>query len=177
MKWSLNEISKKKKIDFELTLDLSAALKARAKEIIDVKEISAIGQVSYDDQIYLLDYQIHTTLILPSSRSLKPVEYPIALVVNEAFAKPDGNLMTEALMEEELIIPLEKDGIDLDESIEDNILLEIPLQVLAKDEQEEEKLPAGQFWSVMSEETYRTQNEAKEAEKKSPFAQLDGLFD
>lgn len=75
-----------------------------------------------------------------------------------------------------MIIILDKDLISLDESITDNLLLEIPLQIFAEDEEAEE-LPAGKFWSVLSEEDYAKQQEEKLEEKKSPFDGLNGLFD
>ena len=73
-------------------------------------------------------------------------------------------------------IVLDKDIISLDESVTDNILLEIPLQILAENEEAEE-LPSGKFWSVLSEEDYAKQQEDKKEEKKSPFDGLNGLFD
>ncbi len=172
MKWSLSEISKQKRIEFEAILDLSDELKSRSNEILSVSPISAHGQVTYDDGLYLLDYQLKTTLTLPSSRSLKPVELPLDSFVSEIFAT------TEHLTDSsDLIIPLEKDLISLDESLADNILLEIPLQILTKDEENDEKLPAGKFWTVLSEEDYQKQQEEKQNDKKSPFSSLDGLFE
>ena len=82
----------------------------------------------------------------------------------------------QELLDNDLIIILDKDLISLDESITDNLLLEIPLQIFAEDEEAEE-LPAGKFWSVLSEEDYAKQQEEKLEEKKSPFDALNGLFD
>jgi uncharacterized protein len=47
---------------------------------------------------------------------------------------------------------------------------------MAEDEENEE-MPVGKFWSVLSEEDFAKQQEEKKVEKKSPFAGLDGLFD
>lgn len=175
MKWSLNEITKKKQIDFEEVLELAEVLKGRSKELLDATPVRVSGSVSSsDDGLYFLDYQLQTELTLPSSRSLKPVAYPLAVFVNEAFSQDKE----EAENEEKLIIPLEKDLIDLDESVADNILLEIPLKVLAEDEEEnEEELPAGKNWTVLSEEEYAKQQEQKAAEKKSPFDVLSNFSD
>ena len=176
MKWSINEINKKKQIDFEEKIDLTEELKQRSSEILDVDEILVKGQVVYDQNLYVLDYRLDTVLTLPSSRSLKPVAYPLSLVVDEIFALPEYLTTMEDLGDENLIIPLEKELINLDESVADNILLEIPLQVLAEDEKNSQDLPAGNFWTVLSEDDYQAKASEKE-EKKSPFAGLDGLFD
>ncbi len=148
----------------------------RSQEILDCQPIEVKGEIAYDDDLFYLDYQIKTVLTLPSSRSLKPVEYPIDLLVNEIFATEESLRGNQELLDNDLIIVLDKDLISLDESITDNLLLEIPLQIFAEDEEAEE-LPAGKFWSVLSEEDYAKQQEEKLEEKKSPFDGLNGLFD
>ena len=47
-----------------------------------------------------------------------------------------------------------KPTIDLDESVEDNILLSIPIQVLTEEEQNSQEMPSGNDWEVISEEAY-----------------------
>lgn len=174
MKWSLNEISKKGSIDFEEHLNLSDELRGRSTEILEISDILVVGQISYEDELYLLSYKLATNLTLPSSRSLKPVQYPLEILVNEVFALKSTLKSSDLLADDDFIIPLEKDLISLDESVADNILLEIPLQILGE---EEEELPSGVFWSVLTEEDYEKIKSQKQEEKKSPFAKLDGLFD
>ena len=176
MKWSLNEVTKKKHIDFAEKLDLREELTSRSAEILDCALIEVEGKVSYEDGLFYLDYHLKTVLTLPSSRSLKPVEYPMQVSVNEIFTTEEKARGDQDLLENDLIFVLDKDLINLDESVADNILLEIPLRLLAKDEEKEE-MPEGKFWSVLTEEDYAKQQEEKQVEKKSPFAGLDGLFD
>lgn len=76
---------KKKIIKFEEALDLTQELKQRSEEILDAKPVNVQGQIAYDDGIYYLDYTLEVDLTLPSSRSLKPVEYLMSIAVNEAF--------------------------------------------------------------------------------------------
>ena len=177
MKWALNEISKKGLIQFDEKLDLNEELTSRSQEVLAASDIQAVGQISYDNGLYLLDYRLTGVLTLPSSRSLKPVDYPLDIQVDEVFASPEFLTESSNLADEDLIIPLEKDLISLDESVADNLLLEIPLQILAEDEKNSDQMPAGKFWSVLSEDDYKKQKAEKEVEKKSPFAGLDGLFD
>ena len=56
------------------------------------------------------------------------------------------------------------------------ILLNIPLRVLTKEEEQEQSLPSGQNWSLLSEEQYQNLQKGKK-EKSSHFAALEGLFD
>ena len=44
------------------------------------------------------------------------------------------------------------------------------------DEEAEKDLPAGQSWTLMTEETFQQQAQEKK-EANSPFAQLQGLFE
>lgn len=176
MKWSLNELVKKKHVNFVEKLDLREELIARSMEIIDCSLIEVNGDVSYEDGLFYLNYQLKTILTLPSSRSLKPVEYPLEILVNEIFTTKENAKQNQELLENDMILFLEKESINLDESVTDNILLEIPLQILSEEDSTEE-MPKGKFWSVLSEEEYQRQQEEKQVEKKSPFAGLDGLFD
>ena len=117
MKWSLNELTKKKQISFNEELDLRDELLKRSQEILDCQPIEVKGEIAYDDDLFYLDYQIKTVLILPSSRSLKPVEYPIDLLVNEIFATEESLRGSQELLDNDLIIVLDKDLISLNESI------------------------------------------------------------
>lgn len=177
MKWSIFEVSKKKAIEFEEELDLTAELRQRSEEILDAKPVKVQGQVSYDTGIYYLDYTLKVELIIPSSRSLKPVDYLMELSVSEAFTTEAFLKENKDLLDDDMIFTLDEDWISLSESVADNILLEIPLQVLAEDERDNANLPSGKNWTVLSEADYRKQKEEEtDKEKKSPFADLAGLF-
>ncbi|MEG1530557.1 MULTISPECIES: YceD family protein [Lactococcus] len=178
MKWAILEVSKKKIIKFEEELDLTQELKQRSEEILDAKPVKVQGQIAYDDGIYYLDYTLEVDLTLPSSRSLKPVEYLMAIAVNEAFTTDEFLKKNEDLLDSDMIFTLEADWISLSESVADNILLEIPLQILAEDEKAgAASLPSGKNWSVLSEADYHKQKEEEaDKENKSPFAGLADLF-
>jgi Predicted metal-binding, possibly nucleic acid-binding protein len=174
MRWSLAEIKKHGSINFDEELDLKASLQKRDEDILDISPVRVVGSVSYEDNLYLLIYQATYDITLPSTRSLEPVSLPTKIEVTETFA--DSRITDEMLGQDENILTLDSDAIDLNESVMDNIIIEIPSRVLSKDEEESDELPSGKDWKIMSEEDY---NKAKEADKeaKSPFASLDGLFD
>ncbi|GFH40680.1 YceD family protein [Lactococcus insecticola] len=181
MKWSLQELTKKKSVEFaETHLDLAKELITREPEILAVSEVLVNGRVDADKEIYVLNYTADYTLTLPSSRSLTPVEVPMSLAVSELFTTQAYLDDNKADLDADMLFILEKDVIDLDESVADNILLELPMKVLTKDEENASEMPKGDTWQVLTEEDYaKLQAESDEETKvaKSPFSQLDGLFD
>lgn len=157
MKWALAELNKFKnsQVDFKEALNLKGSLQTREPFILDLEAVLVEGFIQVDKLGYLAHFTVETVITLPSSRSLEPVEVPLSLVIDEEYMT-DSQI--EALKdisdeEKELIIPLEKDLIDLTEAVEDYILLNLPLQVLtAEEEQSTLELPKGDFWQVLSEE-------------------------
>ncbi|BAQ23517.1 DUF177 domain-containing protein [Streptococcus troglodytae] len=163
-------------ISFNEKLDIEEAVQQRNPDVLALKDVFAKGKVTYDDGFYLLNYELSYIITLPSSRSMKPVAQKKTFFINEVFVENSQLEVKKDFMDEDLILILEDDGIDLEESVIDNILLNIPLKVLTKEEEEEQSLPSGQNWSLLSEEQYQNLQKEKK-EKSSPFAALEGLFD
>ena len=127
MKWSLLELRKYQEtpLTFHETLDLKAELMERDNLILDVAPVAVQGLVSVDKKGYLVHYTVQTTLTVPSTRSLEPVELPMDFTVDELFmTKEQYQLRDDQLSAEEILL-IEDAKLDLTESIEDNILLEI----------------------------------------------------
>lgn len=155
---------------------LFESVKERYDDVLDLNHIDVKGQVTYDNGFYLLDYQLSYDISLPSSRSLEPVTLSFDYPVSETFIQAGDVQEQKELVEENLVLVLEGDAIDLNESIVDNILLNIPLRVLTPEEEEGAVSLSGKDWEVLSEEDFAAlQQEKKEAS--NPFAQLDGLFE
>ncbi|GAB2026283.1 YceD family protein [Lactovum odontotermitis] len=170
MKWQIDEIQKQKSIDFSEVLDLKSELMARNPEILDLTEVAVTGSINYDDGFYDLSANADYIITLPSSRSLEPVRLPVELEISESYAPPDK----ADEVDESTFYSLETDEISLDEVVADNILLEIPLQILTDEEKESGTMPHGKNWQVLSEEDYE-QLKAGQKKANSPFAALDGL--
>ena len=67
MKLNIQEIRKQPEgLHFEQALDMVADLRKRNQEILDVKDILAVGKVRYEDRLYFLDYQLSYTIVLAS---------------------------------------------------------------------------------------------------------------
>ena len=97
---------------------------------LNLEQLQASGQVVYDNGLYLLDYQLSYDITLPSSRSLEPATLGFNYLVSETFIQEADAALQKELVEENLVLILNDDTIDLNESILDNILLNIPLSCL-----------------------------------------------
>ena len=176
MKLNIQEIRKQPEgLYFEQPLDLSADLRERNQEILDVKDIVAVGKVQYEDRMFFLDYQLSYTIVLASSRSMEPVELAESYPVTEVFMEGATNQLDQEVLDDDLVLPIENGEIDLAESVSDNILLNIPIKVLTAEEAGQ-GFVSGNDWQIMTEEEYQAQQAVKK-EENSPFAGLQGLFD
>ncbi|MGX7197615.1 YceD family protein [Enterococcus olivae] len=180
MKWSLLELRKYQDmpLTFEETLDLKNELMERDNQIIDLAPVNVKGLVTVGKQEYLLHYTANTVITLPSTRSLEPVELPLQFSVDEVFMTPEQYQQKDELVPEEEILILETQTLDLSDSVADNLLLEIPMQILSEEERNTNELPSGDDWEVLSEEDYQRQQESKEQTTTDPrLAKLASLFE
>ena len=96
MKLNIQEIRKQPEgLHFEQTLDLATDLRKRNQEILDVKDIVAVGKVQYEDLMFFLDYQLSYTIVLASSRSMEPVELAESYPVTEVFMEGATNQLDQ----------------------------------------------------------------------------------
>lgn len=181
MKWALLELNKYKDspLVFSEELDLGASLAAREEDILAVEAVKVKGKIRVTDWEYIADFSVETVLTLPSSRSLKPVSLPLSFEVKEIYMTPEQFAeRKEFILDQEMIMVLEKDMIDLAEAVEDHILLAIPLQVLTPEEEQSHESIKGEAWELMSEETYFARQAQQEETKIDPrLAKLSALLD
>lgn len=179
MKWSLLELNKFKDepYNFSETLDLKESLIKRDNLILDVSPAKVEGLISVGSGEYILHYSVNVIVTVPSSRSLIPVPLHLQLKVDEVFMTDEQfNQRDERIAEEEIIL-LEKPTIDLAESVEDNILLSIPIQVLSEAEKESDEMPKGDNWEVLSEEEFLNRRHEEAQQTMDPrLAKLSELF-
>lgn len=176
LNWDVQDVRryKDKPFEFEEKLDLTAELKKRSSDVLDATAVEVKGQLFNDNGLVISDVNVQTTLKVPSTRSLLPVELPLDIRINEAYNI--DNVDTEELEDYNIVLPVDEDDptINVYESIIDNILLSIPQKVLTKKEAEENIMPSGKNWEVISEDDFKKQ---KEEEHVNPeFAKLKDLF-
>ena len=173
----LSEVRKSPEgLAFNEAPSLLESIKERYDQVLNLEQLQASGQVVYDNGLYLLDYQLSYDITLPSSRSLEPVTLGFNYLVSETFIQEADAALQKELVEENLVLILNDDTIDLNESILDNILLNIPLRVLTPEEESGQISLSGNDWEVLSEEDFAALKQG-EKEASNPFAQLNGLFD
>ena len=167
----LSEVRKSPEgLAFNEAPSLLESIKERYDQVLNLEQLQASGQVVYDNGLYLLDYQLSYDITLPSSRSLEPATLGFNYLVSETFIQEADAALQKELVEENLVLILNDDTIDL------NVLLNIPLRVLTPEEESGQISLSGKDWEVLSEEDFAALKQG-EKEASNPFAQLNGLFD
>lgn len=176
LKFTVAELAKYKHTPLHVdeTLDLKADLMNRDPEILDVSPLALDAYLSADDGDFLLSAHLKGSLVVPSTRSLKPVTLPLDFSFSEVYVQDDAR--REKYEDGELVITMEDDELDLLKAVADHVLLSIPMQILTPEEEAGAHMPSGQDWQVLSEDDYAA-TKAEQKEQDSPFAQLQGLFD
>ncbi|WP_179395666.1 YceD family protein [Lacticaseibacillus absianus] len=173
LKWSTQDLIKHRSepLHFQETLALKADLMARDPEILDVSPITVTGTIRFVDGDFVASVTLGGQLVVPSTRSLQPVDWPVNFTFSEIYVSPTTD---KAKYEDgQLLIDIEDDVIDLGPAVADHILLSIPMQILTPAEAADGTMPAGKDWTVISEDDYSaSQSEAGNPE----FAKLKALF-
>lgn len=174
MKWTLKEIQEHRgePVYFNEIVNREAALMDRDKEILAVSDIKATGFLLYENHSVLANFQIDYTITLPSSRSLEPVEVTFNVPIFETYVE-DEMCFEGSDDPEDVIIPIENGMVDLIPAIEDNILLNIPTQVLSEEELLSNDMPQGSNWTVVTEDDLESQRAKEKEERIDP--RLAGL--
>lgn len=156
MKWAVQELNKFKEqgVDFDVILDVKSSLMQRDSDILDVSPVQVTGHIAVNSSEYILYARVNCSITVPSTRSLKPVEVPLSFEVDEVYMTDNQFQGITPSNQDDFIMVLEKDYIDLAPVIEDYILLNIPVQVLAEEELSGESMPIGDNWEVISEVEY-----------------------
>lgn len=107
-------------------------------EIRRISPIKVSGYVSCIEGDYSLNINVTGTMILPCARTLKDVEYPFDIQINEVIGENDDNSL-EIIQNRLEIFPI----------IWQYILVDVPLRVLAPDAKEESL--EGDGWRLITE--------------------------
>ena len=176
-KWSLSELARFRgeALPISTTLDIEEDLKKRNKHIHSVSPVTFSGTLDVEQDEYILFAELEFSIVLPSSRSLKPTEIQINLPISEIYLPEDVSPKGED-EEDALVIELEHDWIDLEEIAVDNILAAIPMRVLSEDEKSQMNLPEGTGWKVLTEEQASKDRSEEEGQGDPRFASLKSLF-
>lgn len=178
MKWPLNELRqfKDEPLQFEEVLDLEKDLKERRKDLIAITPVKVRGTFVVDSRGVVGSFNVKTELTLPSTRSFVPVTIPLDFDFSEYYVSQHQTNLSQ-FDDLDVVITLEDDILSLDKVVEDNILLQIPIQILSDDEKNAklEKMPQGENWNVLTEQ--QLEENAHKKEKIDPrMAKLKDFF-
>lgn len=112
-------------------------------ENTDIRRISPVkvnGFVSNNEENYELDINITGEMVLPCCRTLKDVNYPFDIHIDEIIDENNDNSL-EIIQNSLEIFPI----------VWQNILVDVPLRVLAPDAKDEPI--EGDGWRLITEET------------------------
>ncbi|WP_461226437.1 YceD family protein [Lacticaseibacillus suihuaensis] len=175
LKWSLVDLMKHRAapLAFAETLALEQELTSRDPEILSVSPIHVSGTVRFTEGDFIATVAVAGKLVVPSTRSLKPVDWPLDFTFSEVYVSETSD--REKYDDGQLLIDLDGDELDLMPAITDHILLAIPMQVLTPGEAADGEMPAGEDWAVVSEDDFAATH--ADAKPNPAFAKLQGLFD
>lgn len=178
--WNLNDIRpyENEPLHFSGTINLEEESLNKTKRILSAEDTHYEGYFFFDPalQEYQLSLSAKTNLVLPSTRSLEPVNYLQELSIFEIYLEQDNTQAIEMYEDNELVLILESDSIDISQVLLENIVLSLPSQILTDQEKSGEDLPEGENWQVMTENQYQ-ESKTKYKQENSPFNQLKALFD
>lgn len=178
--WNLNDIRlyENEPLHISGQINLEEKLLNKTERILSAEDTHYEGYFFFDPELeeYQLSLSAKTDLVLPSTRSLKPVNYLQELSIFEIYLEEDNTQAIEMYEDNEIVLILESDSIDISHVLLENIVLSLPSQVLTDQEKSGEDLPEGENWQVMTEDQYK-ESKTKYKQENSPFNELKALFD
>lgn len=158
LKWTVLQLQKFRDVELEIDklVDVSQDLMKRDSEIRDASPIHVTGTARIDSRKVVFHLHLTGQLILPCSRTLDDVTYPINIHSTETFIlKP----VEYSPNDDEEIHEPDEGVVDLIPVIEELILLEVPLQVISETAKNTETLQAGRDWEVMTEDQFKLEQQ------------------
>ncbi|MGX7051622.1 YceD family protein [Leuconostoc palmae] len=178
MKFLKNQLQKfrQKPLEFNEVLSLEHDARERFPQtVIRLSPLQVIGNIQYDNDDLLLNASVSGQITVPSSRSLDPVVRDVDLIINERYIEDEKKL--DDFEETEAVFLLENDTLNVDEAILDNIIAELPLQILTPTEEQSDTLPSGNDWHVVSQINFENEKKDRnEAQLDPRLAKLDDFF-
>ncbi|GAA6113241.1 MAG: DUF177 domain-containing protein [Apilactobacillus sp.] len=179
MKWFVKELSEYKNQPLSTSEDINLSddiMSRYSKYVISADDdIHVEAHVFYEKGDVIVNAHVTGKVVVPSSRSLKPVDLPLDFTIDEVYVDTQARLK-EREREDDVAFLVDDDGlIDFDQSVADNIILQIPMHILSPDEIESNEMPEGNDWAVISEDDFAEQ-EANDKKVDPRLAKLENFF-
>lgn len=149
MKWTLSQLQKfrSKGLPIDETINMDE-IKETDPTIRRVSPMHITGRTDIDSTKVTFHLNIKGSLVLPCSRTLVDVDYPINVETTETFLLKVSEYETD----EEEVHQVKGDVIDLKPIIAEILLLEVPMQVFCENKTEEGAPQSGNDWEVIQEQ-------------------------
>jgi len=149
VKWTIHQLHQMqhKGLIIDEKVDMSD-LKQVDKTIRDISPVHIQGRADLSSTKFTFHLKISGEMVLPCSRTLVDVVYPFEIITTETFLLKDYDYAAD---EDTHVV--QGEVIDLTPIIKELILLEVPMQVFASEENIEGAAPqSGKDWEVVTEE-------------------------
>ncbi|WP_026700130.1 YceD family protein [Salibacterium aidingense] len=176
MRWSIQQLLAKKEegLEMDASVDVRELIE-RDREIRDISPVQVSGRGDFTGDTVTFHVRLKGSMVLPCSRTLADVNYPFDIPMTESF-RLDGTPVDE----EDIHLHEPENGyVDLLPYIEENILVELPIQVFA-DNVSDHDSPApqhGKDWEVITTEEAAGKNQEEEEKVDPRMADLAKYFD
>ncbi|WP_077211420.1 YceD family protein [Bacillus dakarensis] len=152
MKWTISQLQKHRSKDFPIDEIVNVNvddLKKMDQTIRNVSPMHITGRADIASTRVTFHIRIKGYLVLPCSRTLVDVNYPIDVETTETFLLKGYDYETD-----EEVHQVQGDVIDLMPILHEILVLEVPIQVFSDDDQSsEEGAPqSGKDWEVIQEQ-------------------------
>ncbi|KUP07325.1 hypothetical protein Q73_05020 [Bacillus coahuilensis m2-6] len=166
MKWSIIQLQKYRSeglaIDEHVNMD---SVKNIEKDIRSLSPFHVTGHADIRPKQVTFHLNIKGEMILPCSRTLADVHFPLNIQTTETFIVEDNLYDDDTEVDE--VHRVNGEVIDLTPVIEELIVLEVPLQVFSEQALDAE-LPSGKDWEVVTEEKIQEDSQDEEKQKVDP---------
>ncbi|MEI5906060.1 YceD family protein [Bacillus spongiae] len=174
LKWSTIQLQKFRDKGLHLDEKVSVEeVKDIQPDIRSISPISVTGRADISSDKVTFHLHLSGEMILPCSRTLSDVYFPIDISTNETFLLRPSDYVGS---EEEEVHMIQGDVIDLKPVIQELIVLEVPMQVFS-DKVVEEELPSGRNWNLVVDENITTPSSSSEKKVDPRLADLAKFFD
>lgn len=170
MKWSIHQLEmyEGQVIPIDQTIDL-ASLKDRAKDVRDVSPVRVTGTLQVEDEIASFTLHLEGELTVPCTRTWEDAQWPFALDSFEQFSWNEWKADPEEGIQE-----VSEHYLDLRPTLEDIIIVSIPMQVYSE-KAKELSFAEGQGWTYMTKDVYEELLAEAEEEEQSVDPRLAKL--
>lgn len=174
---SLQKYTEHDPFKFSEVVNLKAELISRyGDQVIDASDFNVSGMIFSNIGDVIVSAHVTGKIVVPSTRSLDPVEVPLDFEIEEYYvlSKAGENRYSK----DAVVFVVDEDSeIDTNETIIENVILQIPMQVLTPAELAGQSLPNGNDWNLVTNDSDQEEQLSEDTKIVDPrLAKLQDFF-